>query len=202
MQPPATSPSRQALLDRLATEVDALPVDPYVRVGVDGVDGAGKSVFAGELTAALRARGRTVVHASVDGFHHPRALRHARGPRDPEGSYRDSHDLEALRKELLGPLAPGGHGLHRTRVFDVRTDTPDVAERQQAAPGTILVVDGVFLHRPELRGRWSFSLWLEVERATTLQRCVVRDGSGSADLSAGPAPGQCPPDPPPATPRS
>ncbi|WP_432489161.1 nucleoside/nucleotide kinase family protein [Kineococcus sp. SYSU DK018] len=90
----------------MATEVDVLPVDPYVRVGVDGVDGAGKSCFAAELTTALRQRGRVVVHASIDGFHQPRALRHARGASDPEGFYRDSYDLAALQAELLEPLAP------------------------------------------------------------------------------------------------
>ncbi|WP_432524286.1 uridine kinase [Kineococcus sp. SYSU DK006] len=180
MQPPA-SPSRHALLDQLAAEVEALPADPFVRIGVDGVDGAGKSVLAGELTTALRTRGRTVVHASIDGFHRPRALRHARGSCDPEGFYRDSYDLAAFQEQLLDPFAPGGHGRHRTHVFDARTDTANLAEQQQAAPGTVLVVDGIFLHRPELRGAWTWSLWLEVDRATTLQRCVTRDGSGSPD---------------------
>lgn len=172
---------RAVLVDQLAAEVDALRPDPFVRVAVDGVDGAGKSTLAGELAAALRDRGRAVVHASVDGFHRPRALRHARGRHDPEGFYRDSYDLPALERELLDPFAPGGHGVHRAHVFDARTDLPDVAEQMQAAPGTVLVVDGIFLHRPELRGRWSWSSWLEVDRATSLQRCVARDGSGSPD---------------------
>lgn len=180
VQPPA-SPSRQALIEQLATEVEALPADPYVRIGIDGVDGAGKTVLAGELTSALRRRGRTVVHTSIDGFHQPRALRHARGSDDPEGFYRDSYDLTAFTEQLLDPFAPGGHGRHRTHVFDARTDTVDVAPRRQAAPGTVLVVDGIFLHRSELRGRWTWSLWLEVDRATTLRRCAERDGSGSPD---------------------
>ncbi|WP_328291199.1 hypothetical protein OG218_00260 [Kineococcus sp. NBC_00420] len=183
MQPPA-SPSRQALLEQLATEVEALPTDPYVRLGIDGVDGAGKSVLAGELTAVLRRRGRTVVHASIDGFHHPRAHRHTRGPSDPEGFYRDSYDLAALQEQLLDPFAAGGHGRHRTHVFDARTDTVHLAKQQQATPGTILVVDGIFLHRHELRGRWTWSLWLQVDRATTLRRCAERDGSGSPDPAA------------------
>ncbi|GAA2036132.1 nucleoside/nucleotide kinase family protein [Pseudokineococcus marinus] len=173
--------ARAELLGELATEVDALRPDPYVRVAVDGVDGAGKSVLAGELAGALRARGRVVVHASVDGFHRPRDQRHARGRQDPEGFYRDSYDLPSLERELLDPFAPGGHGLHRTHVFDARTDRPHVAGQEQAAPGTVLVVDGIFLHRPELRGRWTWSLWLEVDRATSLRRCVARDGAGSPD---------------------
>jgi uridine kinase len=45
----------------------------------------------------------------------------------------------------------------------------------------VLVVGGIFLHRPELRECWSWSVWLEVERATSLERCVDRDGRGSPD---------------------
>ncbi|GAA4987248.1 uridine kinase [Kineococcus glutinatus] len=175
---------RAPLVDRLAAEIAALRGDPYVRVGIDGVDGAGKTVFADELAAALRARGRAVVRASVDGFHRPRALRYARGRESPEGFYRDSYDLAALLRELLDPLGPGGDGVHRTRVFDVATDTSDPAPAARAAPGSVLVLDGIFLHRPELRERWSWSLWLEVERATSLRRCAERDGRGSPDPAA------------------
>ena len=184
MQRPATSSFRQALLLQLAAEVDGLSADPYIRVGIDGVDGAGKTVFADELTAVLRARGRAVVRASIDGFHHPRALRYARGPDSSEGFYRDSYDLAAFRSELLDPFAPGGHGSHRTHVFDVQSDTQNVAEQDQARPGTVLVIDGIFLHRPELREHWTWSLWLEAERSTTLQRCAKRDGFGSTEPTA------------------
>ena len=175
------SPARLRLLDELTDEVVALPGDPFVRVGVDGMDGAGKTVLADELAGRVRARGRQVIRASVDGFHHPRAIRYLRGRASPEGFYRDSYDLAALDRELLGPLGPGGHGRHRTRVFDVAADAPDVAPLARAAQASVLVVDGIFLHRPELAGRWSWSLWLAVERATSLARCVARDGSGSPD---------------------
>jgi uridine kinase len=95
------SRARTALLEYLAAEIDGLPADPFVRVGVDGVDGAGKSVFADELAGALRARSRRVVRASVDGFHRPRALRHARGRLDPEGFYRDSADPAASNRRYV-----------------------------------------------------------------------------------------------------
>ncbi len=70
----------------------------------------------------------------------------------------------ALYRELLDPMGPGGHGRHRTCVCDVATDTPDLAEPARAAPGTVLVVDGIFLHRPELKDRWSWSIWLQAGR--------------------------------------
>ncbi|WP_432492767.1 uridine kinase [Kineococcus gypseus] len=181
---PRASAARSALLQLLAEKVEAVVPDPFVRVGVDGVDGAGKSVLADELAAVLRERGREVVRASVDGFHRPRALRYARGRDDPEGFYRDSHDLAALHRELLQPLGPSGHGMHRRHVLDVAGDRADVAEQEVAVAGAVLIVDGIFLHRPELRGCWSLSLWLQVQRATSLRRCVARDGAGSPDPAA------------------
>ena len=51
------------------------------------------------LFAALRlARGLVarLVRSTVDSFHHPRAIRHARGPGSPTGFYRDSTNLDAL----------------------------------------------------------------------------------------------------------
>ncbi|WP_246580249.1 hypothetical protein [Deinococcus aestuarii] len=66
---------RRALLDHLAARLDARSAAPVLRVAIDGVDGAGKTTFADELAGVLRERGRTVIRASVDGFHAPRATR-------------------------------------------------------------------------------------------------------------------------------
>lgn len=178
-----TSATRALLLARLADEVAAMPGDPFVRVAVDGVDGAGKTVLADELAGSLRERGRVAVRASVDGFHRPRSERYARGREDPEGFYRDSYDLSVLQRVLLEPLGPGGAGRYRPRVFDVGGDAADLAPWEQAADGAVLVMDGIFLHRPELVGWWSWSVWLEVDRTVSLARCAARDGS-SPDLHA------------------
>ena len=56
-----------------------------LRVGIDGVDGAGKTTLADTLADALEAAGIAVIRASVDGFHHPRAVRYRLGRESPEG---------------------------------------------------------------------------------------------------------------------
>jgi len=38
------------------------------------------------------------------------------------------------------------------------------------------VFDGIFLHRPELRGSWDYSVFLEVGFAVSMARCARRDG--------------------------
>ena len=49
----------------------------------------------------------------------------------------------------------------------------------QAAAGDILVFDGIFLHRPELRGYWDYSIFLEVGFAISIPRGAQRDGTPS-----------------------
>lgn len=90
----------QALAKRIATLLSAHPV----RIAIDGIDAAGKTTLANELAMVLQSQGRTVIRASIDGFHRPRAERYQRGPASPEGYYADSFDYPALRDELLLPL--------------------------------------------------------------------------------------------------
>ena len=83
---PTATAERRRLLTEVAARVPAPAGDSCVRVGIDGVDGSGKTVFAGELSAVLREAGRQVVQVSVDDFHHVRALRYRRGRSRPRGS--------------------------------------------------------------------------------------------------------------------
>jgi uridine kinase len=59
------------------------------RVAVDGPDGSGKTTFAEELAAAVRALGRPVVRVSLDDFHNVRAVRYRLGRDSPQGFWRD-----------------------------------------------------------------------------------------------------------------
>ena len=120
---------RRALLGHLAARLDARPAAPVLRVAIDGVDGAGKTTFADELAAVLRERGRA----------------------SPEGFYRDSSDYAGLRAALLDLLGPGGSPRYRTAIFDHVADSPVDTPELRAEPGSILLLDGLFLHRPELR---------------------------------------------------
>lgn len=54
-----------ALADRVADRLGP----GILKVGIDGVDGAGKTTLADRLGEVLQARGTRVVRASIDGFH-------------------------------------------------------------------------------------------------------------------------------------
>jgi uridine kinase len=166
---------RTQLLARLAALIEGVHRAHPVRVAIDGVDAAGKTTLANELADLLRARNRQVIRASIDGFHRPKALRRQRGELSPFGYYADSFDLSAVRTLLLDPLGPDGDLTYRSAVFDYRADRPVERVAALAPPDSILVFDGVFLQRPELRAAWDVSLFVSVGFAETLRRATRRD---------------------------
>lgn len=164
-------------LAALAVRIGEAAGPGILRVGIDGVDGAGKTTLADRLGQVLEAAGHKVIRSSIDGFHNPRAVRYARGRDSAEGFYRDSFDVAAFKRELLDPLSPRGSGRFRRTVFDHRTDQPVVSTYETAGRAAILLVDGIFLHRPELRSYWDLSLFLDVPFEQSYSRMSKRDGS-------------------------
>lgn len=164
-------------VDAVAARIAALVSTECLRVAIDGVDGSGKTTFADRLASVVRRLGHPVVRVSVDDFHNVRAVRHRLGRDSPEGFWADSYDYDRFRRDVLGPFAPGGSRRYRPAAHDVETDALLDVPARTAAPGSVLLVDGLFLHRDELAGCWDLSVFLDVPFTVTAARMAVRDGS-------------------------
>ena len=178
---------RARAIEELTSRIAAVRRPHPTRVAVDGVDAAGKTTLCDELVAPLEALGRHVVRASVDGFHHPSAIRHRRGPDSPEGYYGDAFDYASLKNVLLRPLGDSGSLRFQRAIFDYRTDTHVDSPIETAQRDSVLLFDGVFLLRPELKEYWDLSIFVQADFATTVARAETRDlslfGSKAAVLS-------------------
>jgi uridine kinase len=166
-----------SILDQLADRIVSVQRPHPVRVALDGIDAAGKTSLADALIAPLEQHGRSVIRASIDGFHRPRAERYRRGTDSPEGYYEDSFDYAALRQALLLPLGPDGARRYRRATFDFRADVPVLTEDETAPPNAIVLFDGVFLLRPELDDHWDYRVFVHVDFEVALQRAMLRDAS-------------------------
>lgn len=159
-----------------------------VIVAVDGRDGAGKTIFADGLAAVFAEDGSAVFRASIDDFHRPRAERYARGHSSPEGFYRDSYDYATFRRVLVDPFRDGRQTAATTgfqlAAFDLARDTPVESAWVTAPRDAVLIVDGIFLHRPELRGLWDWSVWLDVPVDVAFLRMAERDRTDPDFLAA------------------
>jgi uridine kinase len=167
--------TRGELLDRLAGAIESATTSHPLRVAVDGPPAAGKTTLADELAVLLRTRGRDVIRATTESFHLPRAQRYRRGEFSPEANYHDSFDYGALRRVLLDPLGPDGDRRYQPAVYDFDTDTALSPPVTTAPADAVLLLDGVFLLRPELLDRWDLRILVSAAFERILDRARIRD---------------------------
>lgn len=147
-----------------------------VLLAITGVDGAGKTRFADRLAEVIRETGRAALRVSIDDFHHPRARRYERGRHSPEGFFEDSFNYGALRTRVLDQLAPGASGRIMPAAFDHVTDSPRDPVPVQVPADAVVLIDGIFLIRPELAGAFDLTILLDVPFRETFARMAERDG--------------------------
>jgi uridine kinase len=171
-----SEPAAAQLIGRLAGAVLAIERPHPVRVAIDGRSAAGKTTFAEALAAALRLSGRRVLRASIDDFHPPgHAARSAAGGYSAETVYEEGFDYAAFKRLVLEPLGAGGDRRVTLALHDSLADRPIAGAAAVAHPDAIVIVDGAFLLRVELRGCWDLAIWLDVSFETMLARAVRRD---------------------------
>ena len=152
-------------------------------VAVDGISGSGTAAFADDLAEVYGEDDRAVFRASIDDFHRPREERYARGRNSAEGYYLDSFDYSLFRRALIEPFRMAGSTGFQLVGFDEKRDTGEELRWVTGPKDATLIVDGVFLHRPELRGLWHYSIWLDVPVAEAYLRLSASLGV-DADPSA------------------
>jgi uridine kinase len=149
---------------------DIAHVRERVLVGIDGPPAAGKTTLADQLASRLQLH---AVRASVEAFLLPQQIRYQRGELSPDGCYRDSFDYPALMNGLIAPFRACASRVRLSRTTD-RASVRDAASGAVPARA-VLIFDGVFLLRDQLRHIWDLSVYLCVPPAETLRRALARD---------------------------
>lgn len=158
----------QALAAQLAEQVGDCP---RLVVTIDGLGGAGKSTLAAALATEL---GAAVVQG--DDFYRTSAERSA--PDFDPAEIGGSFDWVRLREQVLRSSSQGS--AVRYQRYDWDHDRLGAwVELDEAQP---LIVEGVYVARPELRGFATTTMWVETERSSRLERGLERDGEEARSL--------------------
>jgi hypothetical protein len=141
-----------------------------VRLAVEGPVASDAEALADAVAAELTDRAVPVARVHAAEFLRARSLRLEHGAQDPDAFFDGWYDLAALRREVLDPLGPGGvmHWLPGLR--DPLTDRPLRRPRIYAAPGTVAVVDGMFLARWDVADAVDLLVHLDVAPAARARR--------------------------------
>jgi phosphoglycolate phosphatase len=164
----------EALFSIIAHRLDEHSLPRAQIIGINGVDTAGKTCFAQDFAAFLRAQGRDVALIHGDDFHNPRAIR--RQGTDPVRGYIDhAFNLPLLERELLAP-ARRGEVLDKTfALIDLDADTPTAIRRYTIHRDTVVLVEGVLLFRPPIDAYFDLRIFLHIPFDEVLRRAAARD---------------------------
>ncbi len=165
--------NREDILDKLVSKIMTTKSDGIVKVAVDGLMASGKTTIAREISNRLKLEGVNVIQASVDDFFNSREVRYAKGFESAIGCYQDTVNIKGLIDFLLKPLYQNRK--IKRAIFDSELNKPTDCPWVEVAPDSILVFEGLFLHRPELIEFWDFSIFLKVEEHMALTRASERD---------------------------
>ena len=133
------------LSDVLAGQVASIRTDHPLRVAVDGPRAASPIALAGGLLEPLRARGRAAEIIDAETFWRDASLRYEWGHTDLEAFTHHWLDADALRREVLTPLGPGGSSRFLPALRDPGTNRSVRAAPVLVPPNAVVLVAGELL---------------------------------------------------------
>ena len=139
-------------------------------VGIDGIDGSGKSHFARRLAQACRDKGLGVVELSVDSYRDPSVWKRV-GRSEAELYYDDYYDLRALAR-CLQEFSAGASQLCLPQ-YNAVAEAPMPPRIIDIRATHIAVVEGVFVQR--VVSHADIVIWLSISVEEARRRIVERD---------------------------
>ena len=134
-------------------------------VAIDGLGGAGKSTLAEQLRKAIELS----VIVRGDDFYTPVSVTE-RTKLGPEDGYNHYFDWQRLRDDVLEPLAKELRAQYRRHDWE----TDRLAESHVVEPGGVVILEGVYSTRPQLRPYLGVTVYIDTPREQRLARMLSR----------------------------
>ena len=145
-------------------------------VAVSGIDGAGKGFAAALLGKRLEEEGLKVALTNVDGWLNLPAVRFSET--DPPGHfYRHAIRFDEMWGQLIRPLR-NRRSIRLEADFTEETATAYRKHVYEWDNVDILLLEGIYLLRRDLRRRYDLSIWIDCGFETALERAIARSQEG------------------------
>ena len=161
----------KCLLSKLKNEDISKKI--YV-VGVDGLGGAGKSTIVDSLKLQLQNENYNSEILHIDDFIHPKHIRYDKSKEEWYCYYNIQWRYDYLVEEILDPIKRGNEIYKSIQLYDKENDRYSI--QPVCIPyGFVLILEGIFLQRKELRSYLDFVIYLDVPQEVRLNRVLSRD---------------------------
>jgi uridine kinase len=169
-------PDIRAVVERIAEVRARVAPARSVLVAVSGIDASGKGFVTARLAEALRGRALRVAAINVDGWLNLPDRRFSAV--DPGAHYyRHAIRFDTLFAELILPLRE--RRSLRVEVDHAEETSTAYLRRLHAYDDIdVILLEGILLLKPELRGYYDLSVWIECSFATALERALPRAQEG------------------------
>lgn len=169
-------PDLSATVEELLARRASYPPARALLVGLSGIDGSGKGYLAGQLVAALSARGQKVAAINADGWLNLPAVRF--DPERPgETFYENALRLDELFDRLVLPLRKD----RSVRVTMDRVEETATTSRPQDYRFDdldLIVLEGIYLFKRAYRGYFDLAIWVDCTWETAMERAIARSQEG------------------------
>lgn len=145
-----------------------------IRIAVNGIEGAGKTVFSEHFVRFLNSNNFDAKHVSIDGFHYNRQHRYRQGKNSAIGYYQDSYNETAFVEKVLIP-SQLQKPYYISAIHSLETDEYIQLEPTYINNDTILVTDGAYLFKPIYVNNWDLKIYLKTSFDIALTRGSERD---------------------------
>lgn len=144
-------------------------------VGIDGLGGSGKSTLSESLYQLLSEEHYNIVVLHIDDFIHPRAIRYDQGYAAWECYYYRQWRYDYLIGEIVKPIRQGNPLRKEIELYDKEHDVYHL-HQIDISVGSIVIIEGVFLQREELKGVFDDMIYIDVPEEIRWNRVLARDG--------------------------
>jgi phosphoglycolate phosphatase-like HAD superfamily hydrolase/uridine kinase len=147
-------------------------------IGINGIDGAGKTEFASALETYLKAKGLQTQLIHLDDFHNPKVIRYS-GNDQAGNYYNKSFNINLVVEKLLSPIKENRLVSFSFKALDPDTDKYEVEREYSINRDTIVIFEGVFLYRKELSSYIDYKVFLDIVLEESKRRATIRDSAAN-----------------------
>jgi len=81
-----------------------------------------------------------------------------------------------LKETILEPMKKKEKGFSKVKIYNKENDDYNIGIINLSPD--VVIIEGVFLQRPELKDYFDFMIYIDIDRETQLQRALLRGNNG------------------------